>query len=205
MLLIGQYDSPFVRRVAVSLHVYGMPFERRPLSVFGDFDAVSALNPLGKAPALALDDGRMLIDSTFILDHLDRMAGPRLSLTPLSGDERTEVQRHVAVALGLAEKSVEYRTETVRRPAAAVVPERVERIERQVRQALVWLSGEADDARGEWLFGARLTQADVTTGVAVTNLLRKDPELLAGASDALLALVERLEGLDAFAAAPFDG
>lgn len=119
MLPIGQYDSPFVRRVAVSLHYYGMPFERQPLSAFRDFDAVSAVNPLGKAPALVLGDGRTLIDSSFIVDHLDRVAGPERSLTPLSGPIRTDVQFCVAVALGLAEKSVEYRTETVRRGRAA--------------------------------------------------------------------------------------
>ena len=28
MILVGQYDSPFVRRVAVTLHHYGIPFER---------------------------------------------------------------------------------------------------------------------------------------------------------------------------------
>lgn len=205
MLLIGQYDSPFVRRVAVSLHIYGLPFERQPLSTFGDFDAVSALNPLGKVPALVLGDGRTLIDSSFILDHLDLVAGPQRSLTPLSGPIRADVQLCVAVALGLAEKSVEYRTETLRRPATMVVPERVERIERQIGQALDWLSRKAAAAEGEWLFGLKLTQADVTTGVAATNLLRKDPRLLAGPTAPLLSLVERLERLDCFAAAPFDG
>jgi hypothetical protein len=29
MILVGQYDSPFVRQVAVALHFYAMPFERR--------------------------------------------------------------------------------------------------------------------------------------------------------------------------------
>jgi len=36
MILVGQYDSPFVRRVAVTLHLYGMPFTRNTLSVFSD-------------------------------------------------------------------------------------------------------------------------------------------------------------------------
>ena len=50
MILIGRYDSPFVRRVAVALNFYGIAFERRLTSVFRDFDELLAVNPLGKVP-----------------------------------------------------------------------------------------------------------------------------------------------------------
>ena len=75
--LIGHYNSPFVRRVGISLHVLGMPFERELLSVFGDAEAMRAFNPLVRVPALVLDDGTCLIDSAAILDHLDEMRGAR--------------------------------------------------------------------------------------------------------------------------------
>src|SRR5262249_57239123 len=76
MILIGQYDSPFVRRVAVTLHCYDLPFERRVLSVFTDFDAMLTINPLGKVPVLQLDDGERLFDSRAILDYLDSLVAP---------------------------------------------------------------------------------------------------------------------------------
>ena len=74
--LIGQYDSPFVRRVGIALRLYGIAFTHSPLSVFGDGEAVRALNPLMRVPVLVLEDGTALPDSHMMLDpvsytHLD--------------------------------------------------------------------------------------------------------------------------------------
>lgn len=85
MILVGQLDSPFVRRVAATLSHYGLAFDRHVLSVFGDPDEVRRLNPLGKVPALIIDDGETLIDSAMIIDYLDELAGPDRALTPRSG------------------------------------------------------------------------------------------------------------------------
>lgn len=76
MILVGQMDSPFLRRVAVTMNFYGIPFERQSLSVFADQKALGAINPLGKVPALVLDDDEVLFDSQMILDYLDETAGP---------------------------------------------------------------------------------------------------------------------------------
>jgi glutathione S-transferase len=88
MILLGQYDSPFTRRVAVSMHMLGLAFERDTSSVFADADAVRRLNPLGRIPVLVLDDGEVLIDSGAILDHLDERVGPDRALTPPTGSAR---------------------------------------------------------------------------------------------------------------------
>jgi glutathione S-transferase len=77
MILVGQYDSPFVRRVAISLRLLDIAHERDTRSVFGDFDAMRTVNPLGRIPSLVLDDGETLIESAAILDHLDSLVGPR--------------------------------------------------------------------------------------------------------------------------------
>ena len=52
MILIGQYDSPFVRRVGIALTLYGLPFEHRPWSVFGESENIRGYNPLVRVPTL---------------------------------------------------------------------------------------------------------------------------------------------------------
>ena len=74
MILVGQYDSPFVRRVAVALQIYGFDYEHRPWSVFGDAEAIAILNPLRRVPTLVTDDGEALVESACILDWLDELA-----------------------------------------------------------------------------------------------------------------------------------
>lgn len=105
MILIGQYDSPFVRRVAVSLRLLGLEYEHRPWSVFSDAAEVGGYNPLCRVPVLVLEDGEVLIESGAILDHLDEGAGTR-RLLPAAGPERRRQLQIAALATGLAEKAV---------------------------------------------------------------------------------------------------
>ena len=88
MFLIGQYDSPFVRRVAIALRLYGLPFEHRPWSTFGDADKIAPYNPLRRVPTLVLDNGEALIESTAILDYLDELVGPDKAMIAARGAER---------------------------------------------------------------------------------------------------------------------
>ena len=88
MFLIGQYDSPFVRRTAIALRLYGLPFEHRPWSTFGDAEKIAPYNPLRRVPTLVLDDGEALIESFAILDYLDELVGPDKAMLPAKGPER---------------------------------------------------------------------------------------------------------------------
>src|ERR1700722_11842609 len=106
MILIGQYDSPFVRRVAIALRLYDMPFEHRPWSTFGDGDRIAPFNPLRRVPTLVLDNGEVLIESAAILDHLDEVAGPSRAMIAGEGDRRRQALKVCALATGLADKAV---------------------------------------------------------------------------------------------------
>src|SRR6201990_2523084 len=82
MFLIRQYDSPFVRRVAIAMRLYGIAYEHKPWSTFGEGDKIAPYNPLRRVPTLVLDDGESLLDSAAILDYLDELAGPAKALMP---------------------------------------------------------------------------------------------------------------------------
>lgn len=198
MILIGMFDSPFVRRVAVSLNVLGVPFEHRNWSVGKDFELIRHFNPLGRVPTLVQDDGETLIDSTAILDFIDEQAGER-ALLPRSGIERREALRVTAIALGAAEKGVQQVYEVAFRPESKRHNPWIERCRTQMQSALVELDRLAQARSGEWMVGSRMTQADITTTCAFTFLSDAVPLVQpASTYPGLNALAARCEALPAF-------
>src|SRR3981081_1762714 len=106
MILIGQYDSPFTRRVAIALRLYGLAFEHRPWSTFGEGDKIAPFNPLRRVPTLVFEDGEVLIESTAILDYLDEVVGPSKAMIAENGPERRHALKICALATGLGDKAV---------------------------------------------------------------------------------------------------
>lgn len=199
MILIGQYDSPFVRRVAVALQLYGMAYEHRPWSVFGDSDRLAAVNPLKRVPTLVADDGEALVDSAAILDWLDDLAGEERALIPRSGLPRRQALKVCALATGLADKAVSLVYE--RAVHGRATPVWVARCRSQIDGVLALL--EADRARGPgpWWFGERIGHADVAVGCVLRFLAEAHPDAYDAARwPALAAHAAACEGHPAFAA-----
>ena len=197
MILIGRYNSPFVRRVGVALKTFGIAFEHKSLSTIDNRAEVQSYNPLGRVPALVLDDGEVLVDSNPILDYLDELAGPALALVPPSGADRRRVLQLVAYGLGATDKAVACFIERKLRP---VDKQHQVMLDRFVEQTLAGL-GQLERVCGDgWLFGPRMTQADVTA-VAVLDFIELTwPEMLpADAVPRLRALSRRANALPAFA------
>ena len=199
MILIGMFDSPFVRRVAASMNLLQMPFEHRNWSVGKDFELIRQFNPLGRVPALVLTDGDTLIESATILDFLDETAGPERALLPRSGEPRREALRIIAIAVGGAEKGVLQVYETAFRPPEKRYRPWVERCHTQTHAALAELDRLCQVRGGEWLIGNRITQADVTASCAYTFLsdsldINRDAVMY----PALSALAGRCEALPEF-------
>jgi glutathione S-transferase len=189
MILIGRNLSPFVRRTAASLNLLGLRFTQRPFSTVDDAETIRGFNPLGRVPALVLDDGEVLLDSTAILDAMDEMAGPERALVPSSGPGRRAVMRALALAVGATEKLVGVYSESKRRPAGLVWPDHVEKLGGQAEAGLAALDTLAES--GGWLCGERLSQADVTATCAVDFADIVMPGLAAIRFPALVALRDR--------------
>jgi glutathione S-transferase len=194
MQLIGKLDSPYVRRVAISLDELGVDFELRQISLFREIDVFSAINPVLKAPTLVTDDGQMLMDSTLILDHVEMVAGA--SLMPAPGPQRTRALRLLGLSLAVCEKAVQIVYERNLRPEPHAPW--VDRVTGQLTAALDVLERDVK-ASGPWLAGDRMLQPDITTAVAWAFVQMTIADVVdASRYAALAALTERLEALPAF-------
>ncbi|HKU91345.1 MAG TPA: glutathione S-transferase family protein [Steroidobacteraceae bacterium] len=171
MLLIGMFDSPFVRRVAITLKLMELPFEHANWSIGRDFDRIRDYNPLGRVPTLITDDGETLMESGAILDYLDERAGPERALLPRSGAERRRALNLMAMATGAAEKGVLQIYERVFRPEDKRHAPWTERCRTQMNGSLAALDRYLGE-RGvsQWLVGKRMTQADITAVCVFTFL-----------------------------------
>ncbi len=201
MMLIGMFDSPFVRRVAVTLNLLELPFEHRDWSVGKDFERIRQFNPLGRVPTLVLPDGEALIESAAILDYLDDLVGPQRARLPATGAERRAALRLMAIATGAAEKGVLQLYESAFRPAEKRHAPWLERCSTQMHAALAELNAHAGEVRGGWLIGQRLSQADITVACVFAFLC----EALAcergtHVYPALAAMSVRCEGMAEFRA-----
>jgi glutathione S-transferase len=200
MRLIGRYASTYVRRVAVTLQHYQMPYAHLSVMPFGpDRAEVARHNPIARVPVLQLENGEMLCDSAAILDHLDQMAGPDRALVPPSGKARRRVLALLAIALGSNEKLVAALYERHFRPKELWHPPWIEACEGQVRDGYLWLEKQF---QGPWFTGAGMTQADLTVAVFWSFGMAKRPGIFAKLDcPKLRALAETLEETAAFKAA----
>jgi glutathione S-transferase len=198
MILVGQYDSPYVRRVAIALHLLGLPFARNPISGFADAEAMRRINPLGRVPSLVLDDGEVVIDSAAILDCLDELVGPGRALLPASGRERRRALRLVALATGTIDKLGAIVYERALRPPEKIHEPIIARCRTQVDSGLAAL--EAATGAG-WYLGDRPMQPDITVACALAYLTDRIPGALgADRHPRLVALAAAFADLDAFRA-----
>ena len=159
MLLIGQYDSPFVRRVAVALKTYALAYEHAPWSTFGDADKIARYNPLRRVPTLVLDDGTVLVDSVGILAALDAQVGPDAAVLGRPGTHGIEILRISGFAAGTADTGLSLLYERLFHEVA--FPLLVDRCRAQISETLTLLESIRAAAATPFLFDDRLSHADV--------------------------------------------
>ena len=176
MILIGQYDSPFVRRVGIALKLYDLPFEHRPWSVFGDADKIRPINPLTRVPTLVLDDGEVLVDSPSMIDFLDSLVPAGRALFPRQESGRRRAMKVAALAMGMAEKAVSLFYE--QRLHEQVSPVWAERCRGQILAVLAALEADRAGRPQRYWFGDSIGHADIAVAVALRFLGEAHPELV---------------------------
>ena len=196
MFLIGQYDSPFVRRVAIAMRLYGIAFEHRPWSTFGDADKIAPYNPLRRVPTLVLDSGEALVESTAILDYVDELAGPDKAL--------------IAARAGAAASFADLRAFDRARRQGGQPPLRaraaqgaqlklwVERCEAQISGVLAVLEQERAAVTTPYWFGERIGHADIAVACVLRITGEAHPPLFAGALSGADRACRRCEALPPF-------
>lgn len=201
MKLIGMLDSPYVRRVAVSLQLLGLRFEHQSLSVFRTFDQFRQINPVVKAPTLICDDGEVLMDSTLILQYAEALAAPGKSLMPKDVPSLQHDLHIIGLALAACEKSVQIIYEGMR-PEDKRHAAWQERVSGQLLAAYSALENDLK-ARPLAATSAAMTQAGVATAVAWHFTQSMHPEIVPAKDfPALQEFSAQAEALPEFIAAP---
>ena len=207
MKLIGYMDSPYVRRVAVSLQFLEIAYEHVELSIWRDYDEFRRINPLVKVPTLVYPDGQVLVDSTLIIDHIERVAGR--SLMPEGKTQHRQASRVLGVVLIGMEKTVQLIYEKQHRPEDSRHQPWIDRLEQQLAGAVEIMESSIDEVRQAghpWLVGDTVTQADISMAVAWrfmrnTRAVNIDTAAFPG----LNRFSERAEALPEFLACPLSG
>jgi glutathione S-transferase len=141
MRLIGMLDSPYVRRVAISLELLGVPFTHEPVSVFSTFEQFRRINPVVKAPSVICDNGDVLMDSSLILQYIETTQ-TRATLWSADPERYQREMRCVGLALAACEKSVQIVYERNLRPKAAQYEPWMDRVRGQLLAAYTALDSE---------------------------------------------------------------
>ena len=197
MILIGQFDSPFVRRVGIALKLYDVAFEHRPWSTFGDGDKIVPYNPLRRVPTLALDNGETLIESAAILDYHDERAGPAKAMIAESGDARRRALKICALATGLADKAVILFYEGALHKETSQLW--IERCRTQISAVLDVLEQERAGVATPYWHGKAIGHADIAVACALRFVREAHPGVFSEAHfPALTAHAAQCEAMAVF-------
>jgi glutathione S-transferase len=197
MKLVGPYISGFTRRTAITMKLLGIPFEHLDLNAYADKEEVRRYSPMGKVPALVLDSGEVLIDSSGIIDVLHEMVGPEKALMPSSGRARFRALKLLGIGMNIYPKLSSLYDETLR-PKEHQLQSVFESLAEQAIIGLTLLEAETGDG---WLVNDTLSQADIMTVICYqgASLLVLPDHVTAKNFTRLAALTERAMKIDAFA------
>jgi len=140
--------SPYVRKALVCARELDLMdrIELEETAVWDPNTDIGQVNPLGKIPALTLDDGQVLFDSPVVCEYLDNLV-PGVVLFPALGAARWKALRYQALGDGLTDAGV-LRLKEQMRPDGEKSPSWIDRQTTVMGRALDTLENEVDDLAG---------------------------------------------------------
>lgn len=162
MKLYGSLTSPYVRKARILIREKNLPCEFVVADAWAADSPIPALNPLGKVPVLALDNGDALFDSPVIVEYLDSLQAPALLAT--AGAARWDMLRWQALADGVLDAVVTRLLES-RRPEAQQSADNLRRQEEKIARSLDYMARRLGN--GPWFVADRFTLADLVVAVAL--------------------------------------
>jgi glutathione S-transferase len=169
MKLLYTERSPFARKVRMAMVHHGLmarvelvscpPSERSAL--------LFPINPLGKIPALVLDNGRSIVDSPVITQYIDAI-GENIKLIPSELLQRVHIHQLEALADGILDAAVLYVGEKSR-PADKIWQEQCDKQLANITRTLEFLEKYAD------FFALPRSVAHLSAGAAIAYLYGRMP------------------------------
>lgn len=167
MKLLGTHASPYVRKVHLVLleknipHDYVVDPPREPGSL------VARVNPLGRIPALILDDETCVFDSPVIAEYADILNDTPALIPRKDALARMRVKRWEALADGIMDSAVAVRSESLR-PAEKQEAGNISLHNNAITRALAFASDQL--GAGEYCEGTAITLADLALVSALVYL-----------------------------------
>jgi glutathione S-transferase len=167
MKLLGTNTSPYVRKVRLVLLEKNIPHEyvvdppREPGS------GVARVNPLGRIPALILDDEACVFDSPVIAEYADTLNDNPILIPRDDAMARMRVKRWEALADGIMDSAVVVRTESIR-PNEKQEPNTLTLHNNAITRTLAYAADQL--GTGKWCEGNTITLADLALVSALIYL-----------------------------------
>lgn len=174
MKLLYAPASPFARKVRIVAAEKKLELELEFADPWKPNPDLDRANPLGKVPALIMDDGTSLFDSRVIVEYLDGLS-PVHRLIPDTSRDRISVKRWEAIADGLCDAAILARLEGARPDQNESSAKQIARQRDKVGACIDELARELGDR--EFCVGNALSLADIAAGCALGYLKFRYPDI----------------------------
>jgi glutathione S-transferase len=175
MKLLGSFTSPYVRKARIAFLEKKIDVELVLEDVWSASSKISELNPLGKVPALIMDDGGVMFDSRVIVEYADTLS-PVGHLIPSSGKDKAAVKTWEALCDGVLDAAILLRLEKTWAPRGDHRSQ--EWIDRQMGKMQVGLKAIADGlGNNQWCYNNQFGLADIAVGCVCSYFDFRFPDI----------------------------